>query len=131
MATQKKENYTKEQEEFILATYNPEASQDERDAQVEAIVEKTGKTLRSVRGKLSSMNLYVKANPTSKVTGEKPAKKEEIAARLVVVAGVDGDGKALNAESLQKANKTDLQFLVNRLTEMQAEIDALQAELDA
>lgn len=131
MPKAKKENYTKEQEQFIVATYNPEASQEERDAQVEAIVQETGKTLRSVRGKLSSMKLYVKANPTSKVTGEKPAKKEEIAARLVVVAGVDGEGKSLNAESLEKANKTDLQFLVNRFTELQAELDSMQAELDA
>lgn len=124
MVSKAKVNYTPDQEKIMLEMYNPESPLEEREAQVKAICKRLGKEIRSVKGKLSSMKVFVRAKPVSKVTGEAPAKKEEIAQQLVTLAGVNGDGKSLNPLSLEKCNKTDLQFLINLITELQAAQDS-------
>ena len=54
------------------------------------------------------MNLYVSKKPVSKVTGEKPASKENLVETLAKIT----DAPTGKLETLAKANKTAIQFLI-------------------
>ena len=90
-------NYTVEQTEKAKADYLSGVS-------VETIAESLGKSARSVIAKLSKEGVYKAKEKVSKLTGEKPVKKD---------AHADAIGAVLKLtepeiESLTKANKTAL-----------------------
>ena len=100
-------NYTAEQEATMVEMYTAVRgdSEDRRNEVVEEIAAMFNKSPRSVRAKLSRMDLYIPKVAVSKVTGGEAAKKDALAARLVEITG-------LNLVSAEKLNKTDLVALI-------------------
>ena len=105
--TKKPENYTSEMVERLQEVYNPESSESDRDAQIVALAEELGKNTRSIRAKLSSLNLYVKKAYKAK-TGAKPETKEAIVTAIAEILGVDADA---SLPGLQNAGKNALVLL--------------------
>lgn len=130
--TVKAPNYTAEQTAKMVADYKAGVT-------VESIAETLGKSVRSVVAKLSREKVYQAKVYVSK-TGEPVAKKDDTA---------DAIGKVLrlsenDTSSLAKANKVALRAILNaldksvdesvhadKIADMQAQIDALTAQLDA
>lgn len=133
MPTAKIENYTKEMTAEMVETYSnagtgvTDADHDARAKVVEELAVQFKKSPRSIRSKLVREEVYIKRGETSTVTGEKPEKKEVLASRLVSAFGADSKGKFLNADSLAKANKVDIQML---LTYFNSQVVA-DSEMDA
>lgn len=116
----KTENYTAEQTAEIVETYMaaPTDMSDEsvkiRDAVIAEMAATHNKPIPSIRSKLVNEKVYIAKQIKSKVTGEAPEKKEVIAQRIVDAVGqvTIGDRTvSLNADSLAKANKSDLAIL--------------------
>ena len=135
MSKAKTENYTSEMTAKMVEAYEAvgngvtEADHDARAEVVKQLAEEFGKSERSIRSKLVREEVYIKRGETSTVTGEKPEKKEVIAERLVAAFGATPDGKKLNADSLAKANKVDLQMLLNYFNaEVVEDADESEAE---
>lgn len=118
MAKEKVMNYTPEQTEKAKAEYLSGVT-------VETIAAELGKTVRSVIAKLSKEQVYKAKTYTTK-TGEKPVKKNEHADAIGVIFSLS-EGEI---ESLTKANKTALVKIVNRVREMQNELELAQAETE-
>ena len=100
-------NYTVEQETVMSEMYTAvrgesEAKRAEIVAEIAAMFKKSP---ASIRAKLSRMQIYIPKVAVSKVTGGEAAKKDELAAKLVKVSG-------LNLISAEKLNKTDLVALI-------------------
>ena len=100
-------NYTPEMTAELVDGYVEIAAESEevRNAYVAEMAAKFSKSVRSIRAKLSRENVYVAKTPVSKVTGDKPAKKEDLAVELATVTG-------LPLVSAEKLNKTDLVALI-------------------
>ena len=100
-------NYTDEMTTAIVAAYTAVSTgtEAERNDCVSDLAATYGKSVRSIRAKLSRENVYVAMKPVSKVTGDAPAKKEVLAAELASVTG-------LALVSAEKLNKTDLVALI-------------------
>jgi len=96
----------------------------ERDAMVKEIANTLGKTERSVRSKLSREAVYVPKKVVSKVTGETPAKKIELANTLRIVSGAN-----INAENVAKMNKVDITRLIKAFADNSRTIDQLREEM--
>jgi hypothetical protein len=100
--------YSEQDERFMAETYDPLASEAERDEAVEIIMRKLDKTKRMIVAKLSKMDLYVKKSRVSKVTGKSPETKEQMIRRLETKLGwPPGD-----FEGLEKAPKIVIQKLL-------------------
>lgn len=111
MAKEKVLNYTPEQTEKAKADYLSGIT-------VEAIATELGKSARSVIAKLTREGVYKAKTYTTK-TGEKPVKKDEHADAIGAVFDLS-EGEI---ESLTKANKTALVKIINRVREMQNELE--------
>ena len=140
MPTVKVENYTKEMTAEMVETYSnagtgvADADHDARAKVVSELAVKFKKSDRSIRSKLVREEVYIKRGETSTVTGEKPEKKEVLAQRLVEAFGNSPTGKRLNADSLAKANKVDIQMLLtyfNSRVVDDAEMDAEEIDESA
>lgn len=125
--TVKTPNYTEEQTAKMVADYKAGVT-------VESIAETLGKSVRSVVAKLSREKVYQAKVYVSK-TGEPVAKKDDTADAIGAVLKLSEN----DTSSLAKANKVALRAIWKVLTEsvhmskvadMQAEIDALRAQLD-
>lgn len=103
-------NYTPEMTAQMIEMYNTVRDSDEatRAAMVQEIADTVGKNVRSVRAKLSRENVYVAKTVVSKVTGDTPAKKIELATRLVTDYNVNAD-----PENVAKMNKLDIQAFID------------------
>jgi MoxR-like ATPase len=116
-------NYTPEQTARAVEMYMTvvESSEDERAAMVKTIAAELGKNERSIRSKLSREKVYVPKKVVSKVTGETPAKKIELAERLRTVSRAN-----INAENVAKMNKVDITRLIEAFESRDAveEVDA-------
>ena len=122
--TEKTPNYTAEMVAVLLAGYDPEATQDERTAQIAAISKEIDRPTRSVIAKLTSEGVYVpKVYKTKK--GEKVVRKSALVAELASLMGVEEDV----ISSVEKATKKTLQLFVAALTPETVEAD--EAEEDA
>lgn len=126
--TVKAPNYTEEQTAKMVADYKAGVT-------VESIAETLGKSVRSVVAKLSREKVYQAKVYVSK-TGEPVAKKDDTADAIGAVLKLSEN----DTSSLAKANKVALRAIWKALTEsvhmskvadMQAEIEALRAQLDA
>ena len=115
-------NYTPEMTARAVEMYATvvEGTEAERDAMVKTIAAELGKNERSIRSKLSRENVYIAKKVVSKVTGETPAKKIELAERLRTVSGAN-----INAENVAKMNKVDITRLVEAFEARDVFIDSL------
>lgn len=113
-------NYTEQNEQMMKGMYLGvrDESEERRDEVVAEIAQILGKNDRSVRAKLSRMDVYVAKTPKSKVTGDLPAKKLELAEKLAEVSGAN-----INPETVAKANKTDLVRLIEAFQALQPEAE--------
>ena len=112
MAKVKAPNYSAEAVQRLQEVYDPTASEDERNAMVNALVSELQKKRGSIIAKLVNMDLYVKKAVTSKVTGGDPAKKVAIATTLANLVEENFERpkgvSPINPATFEKANKTDL-----------------------
>lgn len=136
MPTVKPENYTTAQtldmvERYVAGGDGTDAVDfDKRDAIVEALASELKKPVRSVRSKLTrekrsdGSQVYIARSTVSKVTGVKPAKKDVMASDLVESAGDTSmvSKTALNADSVEKMNKTDISIITAQFNALHAEI---------
>ena len=99
-------------------------SEDVRAAMVKEIAATLGKTERSIRSKLSREKVYVPKKVVSKVTGETPAKKVELAATLRTVSGAN-----INVDNVAKMNKVDITRLIKAFADNSRTIDQLREEM--
>lgn len=99
-------NYTEEVTNELVAGYLEVATESEevRNAFVTEAAARYGKSVRSIRAKLSRENVYVAKTPVAK-DGEPAVKKEVLAAELATVTGIP-------LVSAEKLNKTDLKALI-------------------
>jgi len=95
-------------------------TESERAAMVKEIADTLGKTERSVRSKLSREKVYVPKKVVSKVTGETPAKKIELANRLRTVSGAN-----INPENVAKMNKVDITRLIEAFVQRDVFVESL------
>jgi hypothetical protein len=102
-------NYTPEMTARAVELYASvvTGTEGERASMVKQIAAELGKTDRSVRSKLSREGVYIAKKPVSKVTGETPAKKVELAERLRTVSGAN-----IDTENVAKMNKLDIVNLI-------------------
>jgi len=110
--------------EMYLGVVN--GTEDERAAMVREIAATLGKNERSVRSKLSREKVYVPKKVVSKVTGETPAKKVELAAMLRSVSGAN-----INADNVAKMNKVDITRLITAFVDRSRQYDALMEAYNA
>lgn len=103
-------NYTPEMTATMVEMYTRVRDADEatRAAMVQEIADTLGKNVRSVRAKLSREDVYIPKVTVSKVTGEAPAKKIELAEKLVNDFQVNAD-----PENVAKMNKLDIQAFID------------------
>lgn len=103
MAKAKTVNYTTEQTDELVGAYTAASDDSERAQVVAEYAEKFGKKPRSLIAKLSREGVYVARAKVSKVTGEKPVKKDVIAEMMTKEARNAG----VVLVSAEKLNKTD------------------------
>ena len=103
---EKKVNYTDEMTAELVKAY--EAAEDEagRESVIVEKAEEFGKTVRSIRAKLSREGVYVAKTYKSK-TGDTPERKASIVQDIASALGVDSDVVG----SLEKATKPTLNLL--------------------
>jgi|19_taG_2_1085344.scaffolds.fasta_scaffold07397_5 Tfp pilus assembly protein PilP len=118
---EKAKNYTPEMVATMLDTYSPEASQDERDAQVNQLVVDLGRSKRSIVAKLSSLKVYVPKEYKTK-QGAKPVSKAALVSVVASVCGADEDV----FDSLEKANKNVIERIIARFASYEDEIAFLE-----
>jgi len=115
------ENYSPKDTIAIVSAYTDvgkgvtETDYEKRATIVKQLAQDYGKSERSIRSKLVTQKVYIARETASKVTGEKPEKKEVIAQRVADAFGeieIAGKMRSLSADSLAKANKTDLSILL-------------------
>ena len=113
-------NYTPEMTALAVTMYNSVRTESEecRNDMVKLIAEELSKDVRSIRAKLSRERVYVPKVVKSKVTGDEPAKKVELATRLIELSGVDAN--KVDAERVAKMNKTDITAFIAAFESAQA-----------
>ena len=123
MTTEKAKNvnYTDAMVETMREAYTAAKDTDEREAVVLEMAETFGKTKRSIVSKMSREGFYVKKETVSNVIGSKPAKKEDLAAELVEISG-------LNLVAPEKMNKTDLVVLIDYFKSVKVDFETVVSE---
>jgi hypothetical protein len=121
--TEKTPNYTPEMEARLVAVYNGEASQEERDTAVEALSNELNRTKRSVVAKLSRMGVYTAKEYRTK-QGTKSVSKAALVGTIAAMVDVQEDVVG----SLEKATKGALVIVANAIFEAQNE--ALFADVE-
>ena len=127
-------NYSQELSSLIVSDYADLMAKNANDNKIvlQILSEKHGKSIPSLRAKLSSLKVYIssdKVNNNEPIADGKPVKKEEIANAISNIVGVELTG-------LEAATKATLQTLltfllkVNKLlNEKEAKIESLIAEM--
>lgn len=118
-------NYTPEMTATMVSKYTAVKTEPEavRDAMVKELAAELNKSERSIRAKLSRENVYVAKTVVSKVTGETPAKKIELAARLAEISGAN-----INVDNVAKMNKVDITRLIAAFEALQPEAEEVSDE---
>lgn len=128
-------NYSDANVELMTGMYMGVRDQDEaaRKAVVLEIADLLQKGERSIRAKLCRLTvpgtdtqLYVANVAKSKVLDGEPAKKVELAARLINVTGVDSN--KVDADRVAKMNKTDIAAFIAAFEALTPEVEATDAE---
>ena len=104
-------NYTEEQVKALVGAYDNAGSQDARDEVVSTFAEKFGKSVASIRAKLSREGVYVKKERMTK-DGRKVERKS---VKVATIASLSSKDESF-FESLEKANASVLDELIKMLT---------------
>lgn len=104
-------NYTEEQVKALVGAYDNAGSQDSRDEVVAEFAEKFGKSIASIRAKLSREGVYVKRERMTK-DGRKVERKAAKVARIATYSSKPEEF----FESLEKANAAVLDELLAMLS---------------
>ena len=115
-------NYTDAQRDELVQGYIEVSSDSEavRNAYVDQMAAKFGKSARSIRAKLSRENVYIAKTPVAK-DGQPAIRKDVLAGILSISAGVP-------LVSAEKLNKDDLKRLINAFEELRDQIADLEIE---
>jgi hypothetical protein len=108
--TTKTENYTAEMTTDLVEAYTKAETSEARLAVVAFYAEKLGKTVNSVRAKLTREKVYIAKVYTNK-KGEKPVKKDAIVTAIAGKIGMTVEA----CDSLEKVNKNVLVAIVKAL----------------
>ena len=100
-------NYTPEMIETMTEMYQSALGDTERKEMVVTISENIGKTVNSVRAKLSKLNLYIKPKPTTK-SGATVVRKNDLVNEIADLLGKDADLLG----SLEKSTKFALNAVI-------------------
>ena len=104
----KKVNYTPEMVADMVTVYGAATDESTRDAAMDSLATKYGKTVASIRSKLSFEGVYVaKAKPTAK--GTNAVKKADMVTAIAEFANDD----SLSFDSLENANRTVLNYVID------------------
>ncbi|MEK9697028.1 MAG: hypothetical protein VW270_14800 [Candidatus Poseidoniales archaeon] len=95
-------NYSKEETDRIIEEYTLDPTRDT----VDRLAEETGRTSKSIIGKLSREGVYKKSEYLTK-TGEKPVTKAELVERIRELLGLAED----STQGLEKAPKETLKAI--------------------
>jgi len=95
-------NYTKEETERIIEEYSLDPTRET----VDRLALETGRTSKSIIGKLSREGVYRKSEYLTK-TGEKPITKGELVAKIGEILGLPEEG----VRGLEKAPKETLKAI--------------------
>ena len=113
-------NYSKVQLESLITAYTENGLSDaERFSVMEKFGKEFGKTVNSIRSKLSREKVYIKPAKTTKSGGVivlKAELVEAIAMQLGVEAEVIG--------SMKKATKNSLELILSKIAKLEREINA-------
>ena len=112
----KAENYTEAQVKALREGYDPEASEEVREAQMQTLSDELGKNVKSIRAKLVHLKLYVKKVYKTK-TGKTTETKETIVKQIAELAGVDADASLSGLEKATKNCLILLRTLIQAATE--------------
>ena len=115
MAKTTKVNYTPEQESELLAGYDPQDTQEQRNEQVNALVAATGRKRASIVSKLSNMGVYVKNVHATKDGGKVISKDDRVdalAAKMGILPEL--------FTSLSKANVSVIKAIDEAISECMA-----------
>ena len=116
----KKVNYTPEMVADMVTVYGAATDEFSRDAAMDSLATKYGKTVASIRSKLSFEGVYqAKAKATPK--GTNAVKKADMVTAIAEFANDD----SLSFDSLENANRTVLNYVID----LQMANIALEAEL--
>lgn len=99
-------NYTAEQTAKLVEAYTAAESQADRDAVVSSMATEMGKSVASIRAKLSREGVYVKKEATRK-DGTPVVKKDEFATAIGNILKLSEP----DVDSLAKANRKALQTI--------------------
>ena len=115
-------NYTEEVTNELVSGYIAVAgeSEDVRNAFVAEAAAKYGKSVRSIRAKLSRENVYIAKTPVAK-DGSPVVRKEQLVRDLAVAVGQDVDS-AINM------TKRDLKNVIAVIWALREEIDVLEGQ---
>jgi len=107
--------YTDEQTRELVAVFQKAEDQDQREAVVRQYAELYNKSTRSIIAKLTREGVYLAKQYRTK-QGEQPVSKAELVAELATLFNVPEE----KIESLEKANKQVLKFLITWVKEHEA-----------
>jgi hypothetical protein len=115
-------NYTQAMTDSIVEAYIAVSSESEavRNDTVKTLAARYGKSVRSIRAKLSRENVYIAKKPVSK-DGTVAVRKDVLAGLLSISSGVV-------LVSAEKLNKSDLKALIGAFEGLRDEIAALEIE---
>jgi len=116
--TAKSVNYSKVQLESLITAYTVKGLSDtDRKEVMEKFAKEFGKTVNSIRSKLSREKVYIKPSKTTKSGGmivRKAELVEAIAMQLGVESGVIG--------SMEKATKTSLELILATIAKLERQL---------
>jgi hypothetical protein len=108
--TTKIENYTQAQTAELISAYVAANTAEARSAVVNTYAERFGKTVNSIRAKLTREKVYVAKVYTNK-NGVKPVKKDALVTAIADKIGLNTEV----CDSLEKVNKNVLEAILRAL----------------
>ena len=118
-------NYTDENVSEMENVYKSATTDTERALAVKALASKIGKTVNSIRAKLSKMGIYIKPKPTNKA-GVATIRKNTLVDIISAVTGKDAELMG----SLEKSTKFALESIIGQFDLYENIIADLEAEQD-
>ena len=127
-------NYSAELVSVIIADYAQLMAKNANDNKIvlQIMSEKYGKSVHSLRAKLSSLKVYISANSadTDKpIVGDKVTKKEDIACAISTIIGQELTGLEAATKATLQAILAYLLKVSKQLEEKEAKIESLIAEM--
>lgn len=104
-------NYTENQTEEMVYVYKDSKNEAERSEAVNQLANKFGKSVQSIRAKLSREDVYISAN---KAKAKNVVRKADMVQTLSDLMGIEGN----SVESLEKATVQALELLILHMEHM-------------